>query len=210
MAESSQSSTESSAALSADAWDRRYQAGSDLWDIGCPAPPFVNLLKSNNAPSPGRIVVLGSGSGHDAMLFAETGFEVVGVDFAPSAVARSRTMAAARGVKNIQFLQRNMFELEAALHHTFDYVLEHTCFCAIDPVLRPNYVKLVQQLLKPQGKLIALFYTHGRQGGPPFGVKPQAVSGYFTPEFEVLRFEPAPDSIARRQGDEHLGILQRR
>jgi methyl halide transferase len=100
--------------------------------------------------------------------------------------------------------------LEPAFHHSFDYVLEHTCFCAIDPTLRSQYVQVVRQLLRPEGKLIALFFTHSRDGGPPFGVTPQAILDYFAPDFDVLMFQPATDSIARRQGEEHLAIFQLR
>jgi methyl halide transferase len=63
--------------LTAEAWEQRYQKNSDRWDLGCPAPPFINLLASTNAPQPGKIAVLGCGRGHDALLFAEAGFEVI-------------------------------------------------------------------------------------------------------------------------------------
>ena len=48
-------------------------------------------------------------------------------------------------------LQRNIFDLVPEFQNQFDYVIEHTCFCAIDPSLRPNYVELAAQLLQPQG-----------------------------------------------------------
>jgi methyl halide transferase len=193
--------------LTAETWEQRYQEGSDRWDLGCPAPPFINLLNSTQAPKPGRIAVLGCGSGQDAMLFAEAAFDVVGFDFAPSAIERALTTANARGLK-AQFLQRNIFELETEFLHRFDYVLEHTCFCAIPVTLRSQYVQVVRSLLKPNGQLIALFYTHNKEGGPPFGVKPQEILNYFAPHFERFLFQPAKDSIARRKGEEHLAIFQ--
>jgi methyl halide transferase len=193
--------------LTAKTWEHRYQNDDNPWDLGCPAPPLIHLLDSAQAPHPGRIAVLGCGTGQDALLFATAGFDVVGFDFAPSAIARARTVAAARELK-AEFLQRNIFELEAVFLNSFDYVLEHTCFCAIDLSLRSQYVQVVKNLLRPNGQLIALFYTHNRPEGPPFGVKPQDILNYFTPDFEVISFQPAKDSIARRQGEEHLGIFQ--
>jgi methyl halide transferase len=191
--------------LTATDWEQRYQDGRDPWDLGCPAPPFVHLLAA--APKPGRMAVLGCGSGQDARLFAAAGFDVVGFDFAPSAIARSRSAARDRGL-SVQFLQRNIFELATEFPQGFDYVLEHTCFCAVDPALRAAYVQVVRQVLRPQGRLIGLFFTHSRAGGPPFGVTPQAVLDYFTPYFDPIVFQPAQDSIARRQGEEHLAIFQ--
>jgi methyl halide transferase len=193
--------------LTADGWERRYQEGSDRWDLGCPAPPLDQLLNSDQAPLPGRMAGLGIGSGQDAMRFAAAGFDVVGFDFAPSAIARATANAQSRGL-TIAFHQQNIFELAPEWHHGFDYVLEHTCFCAIDPALRSAYVQVVRQLLRPQGKLIALFFTHSREGGPPFGVTPQAIRDYFEPDFELLRFELAMDSVRDRQGEEHLAIFQ--
>jgi methyl halide transferase len=193
--------------LTADTWERRYQEHQDRWDLGCPAPPFINLLASAQAPQPGRIAVLGCGSGQDAMLFSEQGFDVIGLDFAPSAIERARTSSKARELK-AQFLQRNIFELEPEFLHSFDYVLEHTCFCAIDPIFRSQYVQVVRNLLRPNGQLIALFYTHHKLDGPPFGVKPRTILDEFITYFEIISFKPAKNSIASRQGQEHLAIFQ--
>ena len=193
--------------LTAEAWEQRYQDSGDRWNLGHPAPPFVSLLDSNNAPKPGKLAVLGCGKGHDALFFAESGFEVTGFDFAPSAIDEATATAQARGI-SARFVRQDIFALDKEFIGSFDYVLEHTCFCAIDPDLRSQYVEVVKSLLRPNGKLIALFYTHNRPDGPPFGVKPQEVLDYFTANFEPVLFEKAKDSIPRRQGNEHLAIFQ--
>jgi methyl halide transferase len=193
--------------LTADTWEKKYRDGQDRWDLGCPAPPLIDLLASAQAPKAGKISVLGCGSGQDAMLFSTAGFDVVGFDFAPSAIERARATAKARGL-DAQFLQRNIFELESEALHSFDYVLEHTCFCTLDTVSRPQYVQVVKNLLRPNGQLIALFYTHSQSDGPPFGIKPEAILDLFTPYFDVLLFKPAKNSITRHKGKEHLGIFQ--
>ena len=193
--------------LTAQAWEQRYQDHGDRWNLGCAAPPFISLLASANAPQPGKLAVLGCGKGHDALMFAESGFEVTGFDFAPSAIAEATATAQARGI-SARFVQQDIFALDREFAGSFDYVLEHTCFCAINPKLRSQYVEVVKSLLRPNGKLIALFYTHNRPGGPPFGIKPQEVLDYFPPDFEPVVFEIAKDSITRRQGDERLTIFQ--
>jgi methyl halide transferase len=195
--------------LTPEGWEQRYQAGDDPWDLGYPTPPLEHLLTSAQAPPPGRMAALGIGSGLDALRFAAAGFDVVGFDFAPTAIARARQNAITQGL-NVEFVQQDIFALPPEWHHSFDYVLEHTCFCAIDPTLRSQYVQVVQQLLRPQGKLIALFFTHPRDGGPPFGVTPQGIRDYFEPYFDVVMLTPATDSIAKRQGEEHLAIFQQR
>lgn len=194
--------------LNAEFWEGRYQEGTARWDLGQPAPPFVGLLQSDAAPKPGRIAVLGSGRGHDALLFAEHGFDVVGFDFAPSATADAAKAAMDRGLQ-AEFLQRDIFALADEFSQDFDYVLEHTCFCAILPEQRPDYVQLVQQLLKPTGELIGLFWAHARPGGPPFGVSLANLKALFYPSF-VGSFRLATESVAGRQQEEYLARLRLR
>ena len=194
-------------------WENRYVDGTTGWDLGQAAPPFVSLLNSSVAPKTGKIAVLGSGSGYDAMLFAKAGFEVIGFDFAPSAITQSvalRAIASSTALTqnsgiSAQFLQRNIFDLPAEFPHYFDYVLEHTCFCAIDPSDRPAYVKLVKSLLKPSGELIALFWAHHMPGGPPFGVTTAEIRQYFESDFKINRLTLANNSVPQRHGQEYLG-----
>jgi methyl halide transferase len=192
--------------LTPEAWEERYQTGQDPWNLGFPAPPLVDLLASA-ALLPGSVAVLGCGAGADALLFAEAGFEVMGFDFATSAIDRAQQNALDRNLP-ARFLQRDIFALPAEFPQQFNYVVEHTCFCAIDVTLRADYVRVVKDLLRPQGKLLGLFFTHSRPGGPPFGVKPQEVLDLFAPHFDILEFRAAENSIDRRQGEEHLGIFQ--
>jgi methyl halide transferase len=192
--------------LTPEAWEERYQTGQDPWNLGFPAPPLVDLLASA-ALLPGSVAVLGCGAGSDALFFAEAGFEVMGFDFATSAIDRAQQNARDRNLP-VRFLQRDIFALPAEFPQQFDYVVEHTCFCAIDVTLRSDYVRVVKDLLRTQGKLLGLFFTHSRPGGPPFGVKPQEVLDLFAPHFDILEFRAAEHSIERRQGEEHLGIFQ--
>jgi methyl halide transferase len=194
---------EPQASLDPASWEQRYQEGTTRWDLGQPAPVFVDLLNSADAPQPGRMAVLGAGRGHDALFFAAHGFEVIGFDFAPSAIAAATTAAQTHGL-TAQFLQRDIFELGTEFAASFDYVLEHTCFCAIAPSQRPAYVELVQTLLRPQGELIAIFWAHNRAGGPPFGSTVNEIQQLFQSKFERRSFTPITNSPANRQNEEFL------
>jgi SAM-dependent methyltransferase len=193
--------------LSSTFWEGRYQEGTARWDLGQPAPPFVTLLNGADAPKPGRMIVLGSGRGHDALLFAAHGFEVVGIDFAPSAIATATTTAEAQGL-SAQFLQRDIFALGDEFANGFDYVLEHTCYCAIAPDQRSDYVRLVHKLLRPHGELIALFWAHSRPGGPPFGTTPDELRQRFAAEFALKSFDLVTNSVADRRNEEYLVRVQ--
>lgn len=185
-------------------WEKHYQEKTTPWDLNQAAPPLVSWLNSPNLNlKNGSVAVLGCGRGYDAMLFAEYGFDVIGFDFAPKAIAEATALAQANQ-NSAQFLQRDIFNLADEFPSYFNYVIEHTCFCAIDPEKRPDYVKVVRQILQPKGELIGIFFTHTRSGGPPFGVTPKAVEQYFEADFEIS-LVPVTNSVPKRQGEEYLG-----
>jgi SAM-dependent methyltransferase len=154
------------------------------------------------------MVVLGCGRGHDALLFARHGFEVMGVDIAPSAIAAATQAGQAQGVA-AQFRQQNIFDLLPEYSQQFDYVLEHTCFCALAPDFRDRYVELAHQLLQPQGIFIGLFFTHNRPGGPPYGTTAQEIADRFGRSFQLMSLRPVLNSVPGRQNEEHLGFFQK-
>lgn len=198
-----------SAVLTADFWENRYLEGTDRWDLGQPAPPLVSLLASANAPRPGRMAVLGSGRGHDALLFAAQGFEVVGFDFAQFAVEAAIQTAQQQQLA-ATFLQRDIFTLGAEFPAAFDSVLEHTCFCAIAPQQRADYVELVRTILRPGGQLIGLFWCHDRPGGPPYGTTVAELQQRFSLAFEIVSLERVSNSVESRQNQEYLLRMTRR
>ena len=188
-------------------WDDRYQNRNTPWELQQPTPAFVSFLDSSQSPQPGKAAVLGCGTGNDALWFVKKGFEVTGFDFAPAAVAIARDRAREMQIE-VQFLQRDIFALGEEFSGQFDYVIEHTCFCAILPEQRDRYVEIARSLLKPQGFLLGVFFTHSRPGGPPFGATSEEIYNYFQPSFQVISLDPVKNSIPKRQGEEHLGIFQ--
>jgi methyl halide transferase len=190
-------------------WDQRYEQANIPWDLGGPSPPFARWLREGHMP-PGKMMVLGAGRGHDARLFARAGFDVTAVDFSETAVSAMRSLTNPALPLNI--VQANIFDLPAGYNDSFDYVLEYTCYCAINPARRPDYANLVQRVLKPGGQLIALAFPLGdRVGGPPFAVSVAEMVALFTRRgFHLAHREQPPDSVPPRRGNEELLVLVRR
>jgi methyl halide transferase len=184
-------------------WEQRYQENTAKWDIGMAAPPFTSLLASTQAPIAGKTAVIGCGQGHDAILFAKHGFDTIGFDFAPSAIALGQKLSQTMEI-SMQFLQRDIFELPKEFPANFDYAIEHTCFCAIRPEQRPDYVKMVRSILNPTGELIGLFWAHNRPDGPPFGTTLTEIQDLFSSCFDTSNISPVNNSISLRQGEEYL------
>ena len=197
-------------AESPDHWEALYQRDDAGWDIGGPAPAFVDLLDGPDGPPPGRLIVPGSGRGHDALLFAARGFHVVGVDFAPTAVAQANAAAAARGLaERARFTQHDIFALPPEYRGAFDYALEHTCLSALDPRLAPEYAALITRLLRPGGRYIALFFTHGRPGGPPYSTSEADVRRLFAGRLVIDHLGAPGRSAPQRSGAELFALMHK-
>ena len=198
-------------------WEDLYARGEDGWELGTPAPPLQALLARRHFPR-GRVAVLGCGRGHDARLLAAQGHAVWGFDFSPTAIAEARRLAppapsapgGATGPR-LTFEQRYIFDLPGAYPEFFDLVWEHTCFCAIDPARRAEYVEAVRRILKPAGLLAGLFYPlREGAGGPPFPTSQDEVRRLFEPRFTFLEAAPPAESVERRRGLEWLVLMQPR
>jgi SAM-dependent methyltransferase len=189
-------------------WAADYERGGDGWDLGGPTPAFRHLLAGARF-APGRLIVLGAGRGHDAREFARHGFEVTAVDFTPFAVEEMRRLATPDAPVTI--VQHDIFTLPSDLDGTFDYLLEYTCFCAIDPQRRAENVDLVARLLRPGGTYIDLaFPLIARSGGPPFAVSTAEVLDLFGARgFRLISREPPVGSPPRRAEIEELLIFQK-
>lgn len=189
-------------------WSDRYRTGRAGWDLGTPTPVFGELLRTAHF-RPGRLLLPGCGTGHDAVAFARAGFTVTGVDFAPEPLAEARALAARHRVK-VEFLQADFFSMGHTYARAFDYVVEYVTYCAIDPARRPEYAGTVSLLLKPGGLFIALFFpVESRPDGPPFGVDLDEVERLLLPSFRLLSREMHPATIAPRRGREVLTVWER-
>jgi len=193
---------------SARKWEADYARHTDGWDLGGPTPIFKRLATSGQF-KPGRMIVLGAGRGHDAREFARHGFDVTAVDFALPAVQEMYRLA--DPAAPVEILQHDIFTLPETLNHSFDYVLEYTCFCAIDPKRRVEYADLVTRLLKPDGIYIDLaFPLDRRKGGPPFAVTEAEIFDLFQKRgFKLISRETPAESVSQRRNAEELFIFQK-
>ena len=190
-------------------WEAQYQAGDTPWEKGAPSPGLVDYLA--HSPLRGKVLVPGCGSGHDLRAIAAGAGEVVGLDLAPSAVARAESFPRAGAER---YVAGDLFHLPPELRGAFDWVWEHTCFCAIDPAMRVGYVEAVAGALRPGGQLLTIFYLDpghdDPNDGPPFGVSIAELDRLFLSRFELLREWLPVHGYPGREGKEWMRILKLR
>jgi len=193
----------------AEFWEACYETEMDNWDLGGPVPVFERIASEI---SKGRICVIGCGRGYDAVTFAKAGFEVTAIDFAQTAVLASRENARKEEVE-MTVLREDLFDLPDELHGQFDYVLEYTCFCAISPERRFEYDRVIWQLLKPEGKLLGLFFPLDKdddEGGPPWGVNISELHTLFGLHWNLESEEMPKESIESRADREVMMIWKKK
>lgn len=189
-------------------WQRHYETDDLRWDIGEASPPFVRLWDERRL-QPGDAIIPGCGRGHEAVFFAERGFNVTAVDIAPGAAHCLRRILNEKRLP-VNVVLGDFFELGPAHDNRYDVMFEQTFFCAIAPSRRDRYVETAFRILKPNGILTALFYETGEPGGPPFNTSREDVLRHFAIRFDIERLEKTPHSVERRKGKEWLGILRRK
>ena len=193
--------------LDAEFWNRRYAEGDTPWDLGQPSPVLQGLLEGLER-LPGPALVLGAGRGHDARLLVEAGVPVTLVDFAPLALEAA---AAGLPASSVELMAADLFDLPGIWpERRFDLLIEHTCFCAIDPSRRAEYAQVAAHLVAPGGLLVGVFYEFDRPDGPPFGSNRDEIRRLFEGAFTIHRLELSTRSIERRQGMELEAIFERR
>ncbi|MEM9568092.1 MAG: methyltransferase [Cyanobacteria bacterium P01_E01_bin.34] len=186
-------------------WEQRYLDGDTPWDKGEASPGLVDFMERH--PLTGSVLVPGCGMGHDVRAIAAGGAAVTGVDLAPSAIASARQFPAVNGEK---YDIVDFFSLPERFHNRFDVVFEHTCFCAIDIVMREGYVRSVTQALKPDGYFLAVFYIDPAPGrdGPPHRVSTTELDRLFGPFFTTLEDWQPTQAYPTRIGRERMRLMQ--
>ena len=188
-------------------WQRRYEQEDTPWDKGAPSPALADFLRENRIT--GRVLVPGCGRGHDARaLAAQPEATVIGLDLSPTAVAQAKKTGT---TANLSFVSGDFFQLPPELADSFDWVVEHTCFCAIDPRQRQGYVKAAATALRDGGKFFGIFYMNpDSDSAPPFPSTREELSALFDPHFTLLEEWVPQNSFPGREQRELVRLLQKR
>ena len=190
-------------------WDQKYINNEAGWDLGAPTPIIKQWAQ--NLSSRKSICVLGAGNGWDAMCLAELGHDVTAVDFSKVAVENMKKISSAKEIC-IDIVYDNIFNLDKFFLNSFDIVFEYTCFCAINPKRRIDYVNLVYKILKPSGQFVALFFPlidGPVSNGPPFSVNLKKTEELFNKYFKIIKRDIPKLSISPRKDKEIFIIMKK-
>ncbi|TDZ26924.1 putative thiol methyltransferase 2 [Colletotrichum orbiculare MAFF 240422] len=187
-------------------WDRAGPSAA-LLDILAtrpdlvPPPPPPSPSSDLSPPAKPTALVPGCGRGHDALLLANMGYDVLALDFSPTAIAQARqnqqlVESGGRGDQvsdlyrarqqngaepgSVTWASGDFFDsawLDNWPSTTFDLIFDYTFLCALAPSARPLWAARVTALLAPTtGRLVCLEFPSGKPlstPGPPWGLTPE-------------------------------------
>ncbi|MGP9688338.1 methyltransferase domain-containing protein [Psychrobacter sp. AOP22-C1-C5] len=186
----------------AEFWQQRYEKDSIGWDMGKVSPPLKAYIDQLPESAKNQaILVAGAGNAYEVGYLHEQGFtNVTLVDFALAPIKAFAKRYPDFPAEHL--LCADFFNLSPK-QYQFDWVLEQTFFCAIDPSRRDEYVQQMAALLKPNGRLVGLLFDKdfGRDE-PPFGGTKEEYQQRFDTHFEIEIMEPSHNSHPARQGNE--------
>lgn len=183
--------------LDKDFWNNRYVNQQMGWDIGYPSTPlqeFIDALEDKSI----RILIPGCGNAYEAEYLHHRGFtNVFVIDIAPLALEGFSERVPEFPKDHL--IRGDFFEHQAE----YDLILEQTFFCALNPDLRSDYAKKMNELLTPKGKLVGVMFKFPlTKKGPPFGGSAEEYQGYFAEYFSIQSMEECKNSIEPRMGNE--------
>ncbi|MDX1883924.1 class I SAM-dependent methyltransferase [Mycolicibacterium sp. 120270] len=165
-------------------FDEFYRTSTPPWVIGEPQPAIVAVERAGLIR--GSVLDVGCGTGEHTILLTDLGYDVLGIDAAPEAVAQARRNAETKGVTA-------RFEVADAMNLSdqpgYDTIVDSALFHIFDDDDRPRYVASLHNACKPGGLVHVLALSDaGRGFGPQ--VSGETIRDAFGDGWDLEALEP--------------------
>ena len=162
------------------------------WIFGSPheAKEYTELFENGHLP-PGRAIDLGCGEGSNAIYLAKLGFDVIGVDFSPTALKRARANTRAAGVE-VKFFEDDLTNLQH-ISGSFDLLVDFGVLNDMNPEDRDSYMENVVPLASPSSHFILMCFTES--------LPPEEVENRFSDHFQIKNLSMRSERVTSRTID---------
>lgn len=187
-------------------WNARYLAHDTPWDKQAAHPEWIDFFSDKK--DLGTVLLPGCGFGHDAGFLAQTGAfsQVNATDISPIAIKQAKET-----YPSVDFFLSDF--LHDSSRNSYDWICEHTLFCAIDLEARPSYVQAIAKSLRNGGSFIGIFYleTGNPDGvGPPFRSSEKELDDHFANDFILQKSWVPQNTFAGREQKEQVRLYQKK
>jgi SAM-dependent methyltransferase len=182
-----------------------YAIGFKPWEAMAEHPPFAEKLieivgreEEPNGPPHGRALDVGTGSAVWAVLLAERGWDVTGIDLVEKALGRGEKRAAEAGV-HLTLRSADVTAIPDDVGSGFRLVLDTGTFHGLSDTERQRMGAQINRIAAPDSTVILDCFEPRRRGPLPRGASRADVQNAF-PGWEIVDAEVAdtdPDLIAR-------------
>jgi SAM-dependent methyltransferase len=192
-----------------------YLLGFTPWERGGVDQDLAQFLDEEErarAPTYGRALDLGCGTGLQTVELARRGWDTVGIDNVPKAIDRARRRPATGSVR---FALGDVTDLaDAEIGEGFSLFVDRGCFHGLDDPQRRKVARDVTQLATTDAVLLMFAFGSGVPRPLPRGAEPGDVAAAFTgwelTDVKELPLDGMPPPLRRRQVPGRWLRLQRR
>ncbi|MFI5732783.1 class I SAM-dependent methyltransferase [Kribbella sp. NPDC051587] len=182
------------------------------WDRGTANPLLTEWFEASEPNGNGKTaVVIGAGTGWDAELVADRGYQTTAFDISPTAVDTAQRN---HPDSQTQYVVADLLDQPADWHHAFDLVVEIYTVQALPISLQPTAVQKVGELVGPGGTLVVIASAR-REGqpdaeveGPPWPLTRATIESFASaPDLRLIEVDESPspsDPTATRWRAEFL------
>jgi SAM-dependent methyltransferase len=156
------------------------------WNMESPPKALVELVNTGLV-QPCKAIDMGCGAGNYAIYLASLGFDVLGVDISPSAIALAEAAAKKKGV-TCRIVAADVLGGLPEITETFEFAYDWSLLHHVFPLSRKRYAETVCRLLAPGGKYLSVCFSEQDAGFGGTGHTRQTPLGtmlYFSSEDEL-------------------------
>lgn len=143
-------------------FDDAYRTSTAAWVIGEPQRAIIDVERAGMIR--GTVLDVGCGTGEHTILLTRLGYDVLGVDYAATAVEQARANAADKGVDA-------RFEVADAMNlgsdEAYDTIVDSALVHIFDDSDRPRYVRSLHAACRPGGLVHVLALSDAGRGFGP-------------------------------------------
>jgi SAM-dependent methyltransferase len=140
-------------------------------------------------------LVVGAGTGWDAELIADLGYDTIAFDISPSAI---ETAKRTHPDSKAQYLTADLLSPPAEWHRAFDLVVEIYTVQALPIPLQPTAIKQVGEQVRPGGTLLVIAAARDDDlpdadiEGPPWPLTRAAIDSFAIADLRLIQLDRFP------------------
>jgi SAM-dependent methyltransferase len=188
-------------------FERLYSAASEgaavvPWDRGAAHPLLLGWASESEPSGAGKTaLIVGAGTGWDAELIADLGYDTTAFDISPTAVEAARQN---HPDSKVRYVTADLLAPPAGWHRAFDLVVEIYTVQALPIELQPDAIKQVGEQVAPGGTLLVIAvarpdsWPDDAVEGPPWPLTRDTINSFATPDLHLIELlnTPSPTNPA--------------